>query len=82
VPITAPAIASVAPGAERDTEFFRVNSLLLRNPSVINLLDGCAVSIPCQAPGDAPVGLMLWQASLHDDTVLAIAAQAERALQQ
>ena len=72
----------MAPAAERDTEFFRVNSLLLLNPSVINMLDGCAVSIPCQAPGDAPVGLMLWQASLHDDTVLAIAAQAERALQQ
>ena len=82
VPITAPAIASVAPGAERDAEFFRVNGLLLRNPSVINMLDGCAVSIPCQAPGDAPVGLMLWHASLHDDTLLAIAAQAERALQQ
>ncbi|MCU4120124.1 amidase [Variovorax sp. N23] len=82
VPITAPTIASVAPGAERDAEFFRVNGLLLRNPSVINMLDGCAISIPCQAPGDAPVGLMLWHASLHDDAVLAIAAEAERALQQ
>ncbi len=82
VPITAPTIASVAPGAERDAEFFRVNGLLLRNPSVVNMLDGCAISIPCQAPGDAPVGLMLWHASLHDDTVLAIAAEAERALQQ
>ncbi|HEY9223064.1 MAG TPA: amidase, partial [Variovorax sp.] len=82
VPITAPTIASVAPGAERDAEFFRVNGLLLCNPSVVNMLDGCAISIPCQAPGDAPVGLMLWHASLHDDTVLAIAAEAERALQQ
>lgn len=82
VPITAPTIASVAPGAERDAEFFRVNGLLLRNPSAVNMLDGCAISIPCQAPGDAPVGLMLWHASLHDDTVLAIAAEAERALQQ
>lgn len=82
VPIVAPPLADVAPGAERDAAFFRVNGLLLRNPSVVNMLDGCAISIPCHAEGDAPVGLMLWHAALHDDTVLAIAAQAERALQQ
>ena len=40
VPITAPSIASVAPGAERDDEFFRINGLLLRNPSIVNMLDG------------------------------------------
>ena len=73
-------IASVAPGAERDEEFFRVNGLLLRNPSVVNMLDGCAISIPCHAPDELPVGLMLWQAALHDDAVLAVALQAERAL--
>jgi len=82
VPITAPTIASVASGAERDAEFFRVNALLLRNPSVVNMLDGCAISIPCQTHGELPVGLMLWHAALHDDTVLAIAEQAEAALQQ
>ncbi|MDQ0071688.1 aspartyl-tRNA(Asn)/glutamyl-tRNA(Gln) amidotransferase subunit A [Variovorax boronicumulans] len=81
VPITAPSIASVAPGAERDDEFFRVNALLLRNPSIVNMLDGCALSLPCHAPGELPVGLMLWHAALHDDAVLAIALQVERALQ-
>jgi len=81
VPITAPSIASVAPGAERDDEFFRVNALLLRNPSIVNMLDGCALSLPCHAAGELPVGLMLWHAALHDDAVLAIALQAERALQ-
>ncbi|QSI30779.1 amidase [Variovorax sp. RKNM96] len=81
VPITAPSIASVAPGAERDDEFFRVNALLLRNPSIVNMLDGCAISLPCHAAGELPVGLMLWHAALHDDAVLAIALQAERALQ-
>ncbi|MGJ7508818.1 amidase [Variovorax sp. GT1P44] len=80
VPITAPPIASVAPGEQRDAEFFRVNALLLRNPSVINMLDGCAISIPCHAEGELPVGLMLWHAALHDDAVLAVALQAERAL--
>jgi aspartyl-tRNA(Asn)/glutamyl-tRNA(Gln) amidotransferase subunit A len=82
VPITAPAIASVAPGVERDAEFFRINGLLLRNPSVVNMLDGCAISIPCHAGDERAVGLMIWHAALHDDTVLAVAARAERALQQ
>ena len=83
VPITAPPIADVAPGEARDAAFFRVNALLLRNPSVVNMLDGCAISIPCPVETDAlPVGLMLWHAALHDDALLAIARQAERALQQ
>jgi Asp-tRNA(Asn)/Glu-tRNA(Gln) amidotransferase A subunit family amidase len=80
VPIVAPPIAQVAPGAERDQEFFRVNALLLRNTSVVNMLDGCAISIPCHAPGELPVGLMIWQSAMHDDTVLNIARQAEAAL--
>jgi len=82
VPITAPSIASVAPGAERDDEFFRVNGLLLRNPSIVNMLDGCAISLPCHADGELPVGLMLWHAAMHDDAVLAVALQTERALQK
>lgn len=80
VPIVAPPIAQVAPGAERDEAFFRVNGLLLRNTSVVNMLDGCAISIPCQEPGDLPVGLMLWHEALRDDTILNIALQAEAAL--
>ena len=89
VPIVAPPISQVAPAdgldaaqdAARDAEFFRVNALLLRNPSVVNMLDGCAISIPCQLPGELPVGLMLWHGALRDDTVLNIALQAEAALQ-
>ncbi len=77
VPIVAPSIASIA---SDDTEFFRVNALLLRNPSIVNLLDGCAISIPCHAAGELPVGLMLWNVALRDDTVLNIAAQCETLL--
>lgn len=80
VPIVAPPIAQVAPGAERDDEFFRVNALLLRNPSVVNMLDGCAISLPCHAPDELPVGLMIWHGALRDDTILNIALQAEAAL--
>ncbi|MDB5874155.1 MAG: amidase-like protein [Ramlibacter sp.] len=80
VPIVAPPIAQVAPGGERDDEFFRVNTLLLRNPSVVNMLDGCAISIPCQVPGELPCGLMIWQSAMRDDTVLNIALQAQAVL--
>ncbi len=80
VPIVAPPIADVAPGVQRDAEFFRVNSLLLRNTSVVNLLDGCAISLPCHADGELPVGLMVWHAALQDDTVLNIAQQIEAIL--
>jgi len=80
VPIVAPPIAQVAPGAGRDEEFFRINALLLRNTSVVNMLDGCALSLPCHAAGELPVGLMVWQGALRDDTVLNIGLQAEAVL--
>ena len=80
-PITAPRISTVAPGAQRDAEFFRVNALLLRNPSVINTLDGCAISLPCHAPGELPVGLMAWHTAMHDDTLLQLALLLEPLLQ-
>ena len=80
VPMVAPAIAELAPGAERDEAFFRANALLLRNTSVVNMLDGCALSLPCQSPGELPVGLMVWQGALHDDVVLNVSLQIEQLL--
>jgi Asp-tRNA(Asn)/Glu-tRNA(Gln) amidotransferase A subunit family amidase len=80
VPIVAPPIAEVAPGSERDETFFRVNALLLRNTSVVNMLDGCAISLPCQAPDELPVGLMAWHGALHDDTILNLGLQIENLL--
>lgn len=80
VPIVAPPLSAVAPGAERDAEFFRINTLLLRNPSVVNMLDGCAISIPCHRDDEMPVGLMIWAGAMSDDTVLNIACQVETLL--
>jgi aspartyl-tRNA(Asn)/glutamyl-tRNA(Gln) amidotransferase subunit A len=90
VPIVASPIARLAPAdgidakqdAARDEEFFRVNALLLRNPSAINMLDGCAISIPCHDDGELPAGLMIWQSAMRDDTVLNIALRAEAALEK
>ncbi len=80
VPIVAPPLADVMPGTERDEAFFRINGLLLRNPSVVNMLDGCAISLPCHAPDELPVGLMVWQGAMRDDVVLNIAQQIEHLL--
>ena len=80
VPIVAPALDAVAPGAERDEQFFRTNALLLRNTSVVNMLDGCAISLPCHAPDELPVGLMIWHGAQRDDTILNIALQVESLL--
>ena len=77
VPCVAPPIA---PLLTDDAAFFATNALLLRNPSVVNLLDGCALSLPCHAPSEMPVGLMVWSTALQDDTVLDVALAIEAAL--
>lgn len=81
VPLVAPSIASIAPGAQRDDAFFRVNGLLLRNTNVVNMLDGCALSLPCHQALELPVGLMVWHGANRDDVVLNIGGQIERLLQ-
>jgi aspartyl-tRNA(Asn)/glutamyl-tRNA(Gln) amidotransferase subunit A len=78
---TVPCIAPpIAPLLNDDAAFFATNALLLRNPSVVNLLDGCALSLPCQAPGEMPVGLMVWSSALQDDVVLDVSLAIEAAL--
>ena len=77
VPLVAPPIA---PLVAEDDAFFAANDLLLRNPFVVNLLDGCALSLPCHAEGELPVGLMLWGAAMRDDAILDAALAVEAAL--
>ncbi len=81
VPLVASPIADLAPGPERDQAFFAINAQLLRNTSPVNMLDGCAISIPCQAPDELPVGLMLWHGALHDDRILNLALLIEQQLE-
>ncbi|MEQ9887501.1 amidase [Pectobacterium zantedeschiae] len=77
VPFIAPTIAEL----EADDEaYFRINGAALRNPSVINFLDGCAVSLPCQLPGEAPVGLMVAGLPQHDSALLGWALSIEHGL--
>jgi aspartyl-tRNA(Asn)/glutamyl-tRNA(Gln) amidotransferase subunit A len=79
VPMLAPPLA---PLLADDDAFFAVNARLLRNPAVVNFLDGCAISLPCQRSGEWPVGLMVWGPALADDTVLDVALSIERELGQ
>ena len=78
VPIAPPAIADFA----SDAEYRRLNFLLLRTPSAVNFLDGCAISIPCHDPGAAPAGLMIAAPAMQDARVLAIAMTIEDVLTQ
>lgn len=77
VPVIAPPIAALL---DSDELYGTTNLLMLRNPTLINFLDGCALSVPCHKPGDPPVGLMI--AGLHgqDEQVLTLGAAVEAAL--
>ncbi len=76
VPVVAPAIAELS-----DTETAnRTNLLLLRNPSLANFLDRCALSLPCHQQDEAPVGLMLMGEHGGDRRLLAIGKAVELAL--
>jgi aspartyl-tRNA(Asn)/glutamyl-tRNA(Gln) amidotransferase subunit A len=43
-------------------------------------MDGCAISLPCHAPGAPPSGLMLAGAGMQDDRLFGIAAGVEGVL--
>lgn len=78
VPMVAP---EIAPLRTDDAQFFRVNALLLRNTSAFNFLDGCSISLPCHAPDELPVGLMLSHGPMRDADLLGTALALERIVQ-
>jgi len=64
---TAPCVApTIAEASASDEAYFRWNARILRNTGLANFLDGCAATLPCQAPGDAPVGLMVCGVAMSD----------------
>jgi aspartyl-tRNA(Asn)/glutamyl-tRNA(Gln) amidotransferase subunit A len=74
---TTPIIAPLLQDLESDDAYLRTNQMTLRNTSVANFLDRCAISVPCHEAGTAPVGLMLMGAHGSDRRVLAMAAAIE-----
>lgn len=79
VPVVAPPIA---PLRDSDELYTTTNLLILRNPTLFNFVDGCALSLPCHAPGNAPVGLMVASTHGEDARILALGAAIESALAQ
>jgi aspartyl-tRNA(Asn)/glutamyl-tRNA(Gln) amidotransferase subunit A len=79
-----PSVAIVPPQLEAleqdDAHFFATNGLVLRNTSVLNFLDGCALSLPCHEAGELPVGLSIAGLSGQDARVLQIARSVEALL--
>ena len=75
-PIVAPPLAAF----ERDDEFGRLNLLLLRNSTLVNMMDGASISVPMHAPGEPPCGLMVSGPQLSDGRVLGAGMAIERLL--
>ena len=73
---TPPRIADLAD----DKAFTAANLLALRNCSLINMIDGCAISLPAQREGEVPVGLMLAATGGSDRRIFELAAAMEQAI--
>jgi aspartyl-tRNA(Asn)/glutamyl-tRNA(Gln) amidotransferase subunit A len=67
--ITAPTLQEVS----TPEGFTRKNLLLLRNTTIGNFLDRCAISLPCHAAGELPVGFSLMGEAMADKRLLALA---------
>jgi aspartyl-tRNA(Asn)/glutamyl-tRNA(Gln) amidotransferase subunit A len=74
--ITPPRISDLAD----DKAFTKANLLSLRNCTLINMMDGCAISLPCHRAGEAPVGFMLSAAGGSDRRIFELAAGVEAAI--
>ncbi|MDF1598936.1 amidase family protein [Mesorhizobium sp. YIM 152430] len=71
LPTVAPLIADV------EADFDRLNALMLRNPSAVNFLDGCAATLPMQDDQKLATGLTIFAPGGADWRVLDIARQAQ-----
>ena len=70
---TPPRIADLAD----DKAFTSANLLALRNCSLINVIDGCAISLPAHRESEVPVGLMLAATGGADRRIFELAAGME-----
>ena len=76
VPIEPPLLTDL----RNDEDYMRLNLLVLRNPSVANILDLCAITLPNHCPGELPSGLMLVGRNGADPALLGIAQAMEEVL--
>ncbi len=60
-----------------DANYFAANGKIYRNAVIANLTDCCAITIPCPAHNNAPVGLTLMARKNQDGLLLSVARQLE-----
>jgi aspartyl-tRNA(Asn)/glutamyl-tRNA(Gln) amidotransferase subunit A len=68
---------TIAEASATDEAYFDWNLKVLRNTGIANVLDGCAATIPCHRPGEAPVGLTVAGVGNSDRRTLAVAAAVQ-----
>jgi aspartyl-tRNA(Asn)/glutamyl-tRNA(Gln) amidotransferase subunit A len=73
---TPPRIADLAD----DKAFTTQNLRSLRNCTLINMIDGCAISLPAHREGEVPVGLMLASSGGSDRRIFELATAMEGAI--
>ena len=77
IPCIAPELALLETSEEA---YSAANIRISRNTSAINVLDGCALTIPCQEIGTAPVGLSIVGLPGRDQSILASGLSVEATL--
>ncbi|RVU36845.1 amidase [Hwanghaeella grinnelliae] len=75
-PIQAPLIADLMD----ESDYGRLNLLALRNPTIANFLDRCAISVPMPTGNGMPAGFMLMGETMADKKLLGLAQAVERVL--
>lgn len=75
-PIVPPKLSQIS----SDEIYASLNRLCLRNPSFVNMWDGCAISLPIGKRGNAPIGLTLAAAGDKDAHLFSCARTVEAML--
>ncbi|HEV7880557.1 amidase [Bradyrhizobium sp.] len=76
LPTTANAPPRIA-DMKDDQAFTKANLLSLRNCTLINMIDGCGISLPIHRDGEVPVGLMLAASGGSDRRIFELAVAME-----
>jgi aspartyl-tRNA(Asn)/glutamyl-tRNA(Gln) amidotransferase subunit A len=77
MPTTANTPPRIADLADDDKAFATENLRSLRNCTLINMIDGCAISLPAHREGEVPVGFMLAAVGGSDRRIFELAAAME-----
>ncbi len=80
MPTTLDTAPTIAEAGKDDETYLRLNTRMLRNTSIVNSFDGCALSVPCHETGQAPIGLMIAGTQNTDRGILAIGLAVEQVI--